>query len=115
MRGIIRVVDLQGIAPGQRVFPLVNLGMSVCEGKPAGAIVVRRWSINPGPGWVRIEQTGVVDAVRVFVGKDPSLSCRRVSKLAHLSDVLVARGTGAWGASVPWATFGVAIPDADIT
>src|SRR5438046_2033800 len=51
--------------------PFMNFGMSVGERKAARAVVVRARNINEfGP--MRVEKSGVIDAVRVLVHEYPS-------------------------------------------
>ncbi len=53
--------------------------MAVCERESAGSIVISSRLINPTAD-MGIEETCIIDAVRVFVEIDPRLSCTRINK-----------------------------------
>ena len=106
-RSVDRVVQLDLLRPrsGQGTFPLVDLSMAVGEGQTSSGVVVIRRLIDPGC-LVGIEETGVVDAVRMLIQVNPSLARSRDDKVAGLFDVFVNR--------VPRACLGIAVADANV-
>src|SRR5215470_10762445 len=81
--------------------------MAIGESKAASAIMVSRWHIHPKiiP---RIEAARVIDAIGMFIHKDPGISRPGVSHFRGLLIVLV-------DIPIPWTGFGVPGPDSNIS
>src|SRR6185369_10176117 len=83
-------IDSLSTVGAERVFPLVNFGMPIGKGKPCCAAVVGGRLVHPG-GDVRIEESCIIDAARMFVQKYPGLRRSGVNEFRPLLDVFVNR------------------------
>src|ERR1041385_3948724 len=62
--------------------------MPISHSKTTCGVVISRRNINPG-SLMWIEETSIVDAVRMLVQKYPRLSGTRIKEITHLKNVFV--------------------------
>src|SRR5438105_7098013 len=102
----VRKENRSGPGFGHRRPPLVNLGMTIGKGKPASSIMIGRRHIHPLIA-LGIEKARIIDAVGMFVQKNPSLGRPRIDHFGVLGVMLVQ-------GCIPRPARGIAVANANI-
>ena len=92
--GVIRSADYWQDAAGnlhgkrpQGTRPFMQFGMAVGKSKNRGAVVINGWKIKKTGR--RVEESSIVDAIRMLLGEHPGFRGSGIEKLEAVGDVFV--------------------------